>query len=301
MFFVLHRVIIAICVLAFTVSVHGAPLPSGHVDARAALQSSSGKTVRQANLVVQANAAPVSTTDAHAGQRAVRVTFNGYFNVTATVWVPANETDAISGKPTTPWTVTAALNLSALRGPVAVTFGASGAHAGAELDAHSPSADAAALGGTVRVSNTSAAGFGAATARSSGDAHADAGGGPSVALNSTAFGSGAVSARTATGQKAEAGTAGFALGDGSLEGQALAASEINGAAGAAAVGTTGEVYRGMSYARGGVDVDGSKDSELIRLTRAVAQGQGSSNLGGGGSGAVAGAAARAVTSHEATR
>lgn len=278
------------------------PTTSGTVSARTVLNSSTTHDSRQAEL---------SVTSARIGddlKRPVRVVFSGYFNLTATVWLSPNETASIrDSNAKKPWTVTTALNFSALQGPLAVSFGAANAYAAANLTAVRPkSAQSAAIGGSVRLADKPLAGFGQAVGSTQGESKASAIGGAARVqqLTNTAYGAGSASIQMQAGSRhGHARGSASGIGNGELNWTARSSATAQGAGAAAGAGTSGDAYYGESEAHGDRRLDevGSTND-----TFAYGMGQGGSSVqiedsgggGGGGNGAAAGFGAISYAHHQ---
>lgn len=278
----LWRIVLLLCAYLCSAAVVPDPLSdSGSLSARAALSTRGREDERQARVSVR-------TTQVEQDKRHVRVTFTGFFNVTATVALLPNETE--SAVRAAPWALSAALNFSAVRGPVAITFGAASAHASADLRAgsdHTRSADGAALGGAIRVADKGVVGFGVGASSAAGGASAQGKGGAS----SGAQGGGAAHVEAKAGSGSSANATGIALGDGGDDGVAHTATYVNGSTAAGAVGTVGMAYIGNTTAVG------VRNGESVGA-HAYGEGHGKqADGGGGGSGVAAGYGANATASH----
>lgn len=284
-------------------SCESAALPSplrndGLVSARAHLQSDGRTAQREAHISVR------TTREEEAGR--VQVRFSGFFNVTATVMLLPNETKEEASARAAPWAVSAALNFSAVRGPVAIRFGAASAHAestlsaaaraagvSADADARGGNADATALGGSVRVGSSNVSGFGMGGGNARNNGVASAAGGPRESKGASADGNGAAAVQARAGIGASSRVVGVALGDAAQDGDAEASARINGTAAAAGVATTGSEYMGQSVVRG---ANGTATHRRVREASGIGEGRGVSS-GAGGSGAAAGHGATASSAH----
>ncbi len=276
---------------------------AGTVSARTVLTSKGSRDSRNAELSV------TSTRTAGDSKQPIRVVFSGSFNVTATVWLSQKEIDSTlrSGDGATkPWTVSTALNFSALQGPLALSFGAANAYAAANLTATQPSsAQSAALGGSVRLADKALAGFGQAVGSARGNAEASAIGAAVKVqkVGNTAHGTGGATVQVQAG-RGNAGARGTAagIGDGTLNGTARSSATAYSEGAAGGVGTSGDAYYGESEAHGAkVSDEGKQKNDTLAFGMGYGSGGNGSESGGGGSGAAAGHGATSYSSHKSKR